>query len=79
MTGHVTIQVPHLCLVPAVAFRVPVTLSGDSHGGGSRFRWFLAATVHRGWYDSATKWAVDVGNGRVAPALSSAPAETPKR
>jgi hypothetical protein len=68
---HVMIQVPLLFLVSAVAFRVPVKLSGDSHGGGSRFRSFLAAAARCDWYDSATKWAVDVGIGRVAPALSS--------
>ena len=75
MTEHVTTQVP--LLIPAVGFRVPVKLSGDSRGGGSRSRSFLAAAAVRGWYDSATKWAVVVGNGRVAPALSSAPTETP--
>jgi hypothetical protein len=75
VTEHVTTQVPFL--IPAVGFRVPVKLSDDSRGGGSRSRSFLAAAALRGWYDSATKWAVVVGNGRVAPALSSAPTETP--
>jgi len=73
---HVTIQ--ERC--PAVAFRVPGPVTSpdpsddlrlDSRGGGSRFRSVLAAAAHRGWFDSATKWAVDVGNDRVAPALSS--------
>lgn len=73
MTEHVTSQV----VFPAVAFRVPVRLPGDSRGGGSRSRSVLSVAAHRGWFDSATKWAVDVGNGRVAPALSSAPTETP--
>jgi hypothetical protein len=73
VTGHVTSQVAF----PAVAFRVPVRLPGDSRGGGSRSRSVLSVAAHRGWFDSATKWAVDVGNGRVAPALSSAPTETP--
>lgn len=73
---HVTIQ--ERC--PAVAFRVPGPVRSpdssddlrlDSRGGGSRFRSVLAAAAHRGWFDSATKWAVDVENDRVAPALSS--------
>lgn len=69
MTGHVMTQVPSL--EPAVAFRVPAKLAGDSHGGGSRFRSILAAAACCDWYDSAMKWAVDAGIGRVAPALSS--------
>lgn len=73
MTGHVTSQIAF----PAVAFRVPVRLPGDSRGGGSRSRSVLSVAAHRGWFDSATKWAVDAGNGRVAPALSSAPTKTP--